>query len=235
MTKSAVASTMQTRRTIATSPSTKRLKRSSTAPPDMRWATVSPPPSLSRPLEGSEVFLRLEDEGHRLLDTEALRLLADEPRDRLHEGRLVGVDDLGEVALELLEVLELRNLPGAAHIGLRPLPGLLERLLVLVVELVPQFHGDEQQVRDAHVLVERVELRDLVKLLGDDRGVVVLGAVDDAGLERRIELGPGHGHAGRAHRLHGLHHHRRGHHADFLALEVVRRAHWLLGEEVARA
>src|SRR5215218_3103007 len=183
----------------------------------------------------SEALLAVEDETDRLFDPEPLRLRSDEPRDRFHERRLVGADDLGEVALELLQVLELGDLPGAAHIGLGPVPGLLERLLLLVVELVPQLHRDEQEVRDAHVLVEAVELRHLVELLRHDRGVVVLGAVDDAGLQRRVELGPGDRHAGRAHRLHGLDHDWRGHDADLLALEIVGRAHRLLGEEVARA
>ena len=65
--------------------------------------------------------------------------------------------------------------------------------------------------------------------------MVVLGAVDHAGLQRGVELGPGDRHAGRAQRLHGVDHHRRGHDADLLALEIVGRAHRLLGEEVARA
>src|SRR5829696_3264755 len=192
MTKSAVASTMQTRRTIATRPSTNRSNRASSAKGPSRHAKggVAPPPSFRTASSRSEALLAVEDEADRLLDPEPLRLRSDEPRHRFHERRLVGADDLGEVALELLQVLELGDLPGAAHIGLGPVPGLLERRLLLVVELVPQLHRDEQEVRDAHVLVEAVELRDLVELLRHDGRVVVLGAVDDASLQRRVELGP---------------------------------------------
>jgi len=111
-------------------------------------------------------------------------------------------------------------------------PGLLEGLLLLVVELVPQLHRDEQEVRDAHVLIEGVELRHFVEFLGNHGRMVVLCAVDDAGLQRGIELGPRHRHAGRAENLHSVDHHRRGHHANLLTLEIVGRAHSLLREEI---
>src|SRR5215213_5451629 len=140
--KSAVASTMQTRRTIATRPSTKRSNRASSAKGPSRHGKggVAPPPSLKTTRSRSEALLAVEDESHGLLDPEPLRLRSDEPRHRLHERRLVRADDLGEVALELLQVLELGDLPGAGHRAQAYMRGFLERLLLLVVELVPQLH-----------------------------------------------------------------------------------------------
>ena len=84
------------------------------------------------------------------------------------------------------------------------------------------------------MFVKRIELRHLVELLRHDGGVIVLRTIDHTGLQRGVKLGPGHRHAGRAERLHGVDHHRRSHHADLLALQIVGRAHRLLGEEVAR-
>src|SRR3954447_16841727 len=100
MTKSAVASTMQTRRTIATKPSTKRSNRASSAKRPSRHAKggVASPPSFRTARLRSEALLAVEDEGPRLLAPEPLRLRSDEPRDRFHERRLVRADDLGEVA-----------------------------------------------------------------------------------------------------------------------------------------
>src|SRR5215217_356805 len=112
MTKSAVASTMQTRRTIATRPSTKRSNRASSAKGPSRHAKggVAPPPSFWTASSRSEALLAVEDEADRLLDPEPLRLRSDEPRDRFHERRLVGVIDSVELPLGWRQVLGPGNL-----------------------------------------------------------------------------------------------------------------------------
>src|SRR5712692_905461 len=98
MAKSAVAIRMQTTRVTAASRATKRSNRLSrvTDTPGTQRAALLPPPSyVMRRIRRSKVLLRLEDEGHRLLDVEALALFAHETRHGFDEGRLFRVDDLG--------------------------------------------------------------------------------------------------------------------------------------------
>src|SRR6266568_1243995 len=187
MTKSAMVSAMQHQRTTATRPSTRLVRRLTrrtallpsergpAAPRAVVRSTGAARETSVRPLarencrdRRSEALLGIEDERDRLLDAEALGLLADERRHRLHERRLVDIDDLGEVALELLEILDLGHLPRSPHVGLGPRSRLDQRHLLLVVELIVQLHGDEQEIGYAHVLVEGVVFRDLVEFLGDD-------------------------------------------------------------------
>src|SRR4051794_33040742 len=71
-----------------------------------------------------EALAAIEDERHRLLDPEPLRLLAHEARDRVDERLLVRVGDLLEVALQLVQRVLVGDLPRPAHVGLGELPRL---------------------------------------------------------------------------------------------------------------
>src|SRR5207245_8683098 len=97
MRKSAVAWAMHTARTAASAQATARSSSFSNC---------------------SEFLAGVEDEGHRLFHVEALGLGEHQRLDRVHEGLLVRLDDLRELGLQLGEVLVLRDLPGAAHVGL---------------------------------------------------------------------------------------------------------------------
>src|SRR5436309_4672540 len=120
MMNSRLASTMQTQRTTVTSRLAKRSRRSRnfTCRPSMQGAAEPPPPSHCAPARSLEVLLAVENEGDRLLHVEPLRLLIHQSGYRFHERRLVRRDDLGEVALERLQVLHFGDLPRPAHVGL---------------------------------------------------------------------------------------------------------------------
>src|SRR6266702_6619451 len=227
MTKIAAACSTMTRRSTRTRPSSARLKSCT-----LFLAKVRPGALWGRLF--LETLAVLEDEGDGRLDAEPLRLFLDHRCNGVDEGLLVDGDDLLELRLELVEGAFLGNLPGAPHIGLGELSGLDDGRLLLVVEAVveAQRHGDA--VGNTGVLVERVVFADLVELLGHDRGMVVLGAVDDTGLQGRIELGPGDRRAGAAHRLDHLDGDRRGHDTHLLTLEIGRRADRFITEEIAR-
>ena len=77
------------------------------------------------------------NEGDRLLDAEPLAFFVHHSRNSLHERRFVGRDDLGELALELLEIFHLRHVPRASHIGLGTLSGFENGFLLIFVELIP--------------------------------------------------------------------------------------------------
>src|SRR5256885_13248131 len=109
---------MQNHRTTVTSRFAKRSRRSrnfTCRPPSMQGAAEPPPPLALRPRAELEVLLAVENEGNRLFNAEPLAFLCHQPGHRLYEWRLVGRDDLGEVALQRLQILHLRDLPGAAH------------------------------------------------------------------------------------------------------------------------
>ena len=97
-------------------------------------------------------------------------------------------------------------------------------LLILGADGLPDLLTHDEDVGDHGVLVHRVDLADLAVLAGGQGGLVVLGAVNDAGLQRGVNVAVGHGdgntaqiahHVGLA--LHILH-------ADLQALQVGGRA-----------
>src|SRR5205085_11989308 len=116
----------------------------------MQGAAEPPPPLALRPRAALEILLAVENERDRLLDAEPLALFLHEARYRFDERRLVGRDDLDEVALQRGKVLHFRDLPRAAHIGLRARAGSEHGLLLLVVELLPQLHRPPDHLRAAH-------------------------------------------------------------------------------------
>src|SRR6266568_4165480 len=159
MMNSALASTMQTQRTTATSSAAKRSSRSrkfTAAPFDGRSRHAKGGerrrPLRYAPAQPSEILLAIEDERDGLFHAQPLALFLHQPRYGFHERRLVRRDDLGEVALERSQVLHLRDLPGAAHIGLRAGTGLEHGLLLIGIELIPQLHRHGDHIRNAHVL-----------------------------------------------------------------------------------
>src|SRR5262245_44103950 len=183
--KRAVASTMQTQRTVAARPWTKALNKLTKVTRSPLRRDEGPANDRRRSVLlacGSEILLRIEDESDSLFDSQPFGLLSHEPRHGLYEGCLVGRDNLGEVAFQCLQVLDLRNLPCAAHIGLRACAGLGNCCLLLVVELRPELHRADQEIRYAHMFIERVVLCYLVEFLGHHGRMVVLCTVHHARL-----------------------------------------------------
>src|ERR1051325_6946463 len=108
MMNSPLATTMQNQRTSTTSSVVKRSSSSRNLTPSpphrAKERRIAPPLCAFSPgTARSEALLAVEDEGDGLLDAQPLRLLADQPRHRFDERRLVGRDDLGEVRLERLQ------------------------------------------------------------------------------------------------------------------------------------
>src|SRR4051794_2938313 len=121
MMNSALARTMQIQRTTETKKFAKRSRRSRmfTASPLRRQGRRIPAaPKRRAPALTSEVLLAVEDKGDGLFHAEPLALFGHQPRHGLDEWRLVGGHDLGELALEFLEVLDLGDVPRATHVGL---------------------------------------------------------------------------------------------------------------------
>ena len=105
---------------------------------------------------------------------------------------------------------------------------LQKNLLILRADGLPDLFAHDQYIGDHGVLIDRVDLADLAVLAGGQGRFVVLGAVDDAGLQRGVDIAVGHGdrdaaevahHIGLA--LHILH-------ADLQALQVCRGADGLI-------
>src|SRR6266567_741080 len=133
MVKSAMVRTMHTRRTIDANSATNRSKSFSTAtatPWTRTGRRIRPPPRIHRffKTDSSEVFLRFEDEGDRLFDTESLGFLLDHRRHRFDERRLVRRNDLRELCLQLLQILQFRDFPCTTHIGLSARSGFEDSL-----------------------------------------------------------------------------------------------------------
>ena len=146
-----------------------------------------PPPGLRR----SGLLDRL-DLGDEVLE----RRVGDElVVDRLHrvdEGLLLDRVDHRAAGLDLGLGGLFAGVPELAHLGDGLLGGDLDDLLVFLGELVEAALRHHQHLRRQRVLGQRVELRDLVVLGRFEGRPVVLGAVDDAGLQAGIDLAEGH-------------------------------------------
>ncbi len=100
--------------------------------------------------------------------------------------------------------------------------GLADQLLVDRRQGVPDLLREDEDLRHHQVLVERVVVGHLVVLALVIGRRVVLGAVDDAGLQRGVELVVGDLHAVAAHGVDHVDEHRILHDADLHAGEVAR-------------
>ncbi len=152
-------------------------------------------------------------------------------------GRLVDVgDDLVACGADLVLGDLLLGEPELAHDRHAVLGGLADERLVVSRQLFPGLLRHHQHFRDDQVLVEGVVLGDLVVARGVVGRPVVLGAVDDAGLDGRIDLAIGHRHGIGAERLHHRHEDVGLHDAELQAGEVGHRVDRTLGiVEGARA
>ena len=145
-------------------------------------------------------------------------------------------DDLDAGGLRLVHRLLLIDVPELALFLLGFLGEFLQQRLVVLGQRVPDLLRHHQHLRHDQVLVDRVELGDLVVVVEHEARRVVLGAVDDAGLQRGEHLVVAERHAVGAHRIRHVDEHRVAHHADLLALEVGQVLDRLLGVvEIARA
>jgi hypothetical protein len=77
------------------------------------------------------------------------------------------MDDLGEIALERLQVFHFGDFPGPSHIRLRARTRIQHRFLLVGIELSPQLHRHGDDIGNTHVLIKRVKLGHLIELLGN--------------------------------------------------------------------
>ena len=105
---------------------------------------------------------------------------------RLAERLLVGdLDHLDAVRLHVGQRLLLLGVPELALALLRLLGEAHDQVLILLGQLFPDALREHQDLRDHQMLGARVVLRVPVMLAARVGRVVVLGAVDHAGLQRR--------------------------------------------------
>jgi hypothetical protein len=144
--------------------------------------------------------------------------------DRVLERLLVGEGDhLDPRVLDLLHRLRLALVPELPLLELGLLRELPDQVLVGLRERIPAPPREHQDLRDDQVLGQRVELGELEVAEGVVARRVVLGAVDDAGLQRVVDLVHAHGDAVAAEGVHGVDEDGIAHHPDLEALEVVDR------------
>src|SRR6266852_2174334 len=144
---------------------------------------------------------------------------------RLHrvlERLLVGdLDDLDAGRLGLFQRLLLILVPQYTLLGLRLAAEFLQELAILGGERVPGLAREHQDLGDDQVLGQRVVFGDLIVIVEHEARRIVLGAVDDAGLQRAEDLIVSHGDAIAAERVHHVDEHRIAHDAHLEALEIV--------------
>ncbi len=168
---------------------------------------------------------------------EFLRELVLDRRRGLDEAGLVDVlDDLDADLLQLARPSRFSSFSAIAGSRLRDFVGRgLHPLLLLGRQAVPGLVADPDAVVVGLVLGHRQDRRHFVVLVREVDVDAVLGDVDDAGLQRGVDLAERHVHGlraiGREMRVLGL-----GRlHADLLALDVVDRLDLLLAVHVAHA
>jgi hypothetical protein len=154
---------------------------------------------------------------------------------RVVEGFLVHLDELHAGRLQFRLGVGNHLVPQPALFELRFAGELGDKALIFFRELVPARFREHKDLGDDQVTGKAVELGDLVMILREQRRRVVLRAVDDARLQRVVELVEPHRDAVSAHRVHGLDENRVAHHADLLTFEIGWARDWLLRIDVTRA
>jgi hypothetical protein len=180
---------------------------------------------------------RSPDTGNQILQLVGGDVLFIDAVHRRHERLLVDLgDDLDAGRTDLFLGCLFAGHPHFAHDRDGVLGSLANGSLILGRQLVPGCLGHHQHFRHDQVLVQRIVAGDLVVARGFKRRPVVFRTVDDAGLDRRIDLAIGHRRGVGAKRSHHVDEDVGLHDADLHALEVLDRPDRLdLVVEAARA
>ena len=155
-------------------------------------------------------------------------LLVHDLLDDLGHRLVVDLVDLDAGLLHVVEGLLFHLGPQAPLLGLRRLGLLHDQVLIFLGERAPGALREHQDLRNDQVARHRVVLRIAIVLTRRVARLVVLRAVDDAGLHGVDELVEAHRDAVAAERVHGVDEDRVAHHADLQTLEVVHRLDRLL-------
>src|SRR5690606_9438083 len=118
-------------------------------------------------------------------------------------------------------------IPQLALLLLRLGRDFLDQILIVFRQLLPGHTREYEDLRNDEVLGEREVFRDLVVIVGDVSWRIVLSTVDDAGLERAIELAEAHRDGVYSHRVQRIHKNGIAYHADLEADQIFGHANGL--------